>query len=238
MIFLDAHLHIYPEYDLDIYFDTLVKNAKKYAPEATAIAGIVLLRENQPSLASLFEDRPHGKWSITLPSDAQTAATVTDGTTTIALFPARQIAARERIELLALFGEKVIADGQPLSETITQIRQEAMQPVIAWGKGKWLLKRHKIVKALIRDEAKQNPLPLIGDSALRPLFWIEPLFRFAKRNGMRLIYGSDPLPGKDNETKPGTYATLIDAPIAYKYDELQKLLNTAAHTSCGKRPLL
>ncbi len=237
MIFLDAHIHCYKEYDLDLLFDTFSKKAEKFAPPSADKAMVLLLRSFQPSLKVLFSEHAIKEWRIEFPESTGKCAYAVKGEEKIAIFPARQVAAKERIELLGFFGEEEISDGKPIFETACELRAKGFDPVIAWGKGKWLFKRAAIIKSLIKAEAKKEPRPFIGDSALRPLFWIEPLYKMARRYGLSFTYGSDPLPGAGNETKAGNYGMLIDAAMTGDYKEMLCLLRHAPSRSCGKRPV-
>ncbi|NLF22411.1 MAG: hypothetical protein GX590_04555, partial [Lentisphaerae bacterium] len=64
MIFLDAHVHLYPRYDRDLLFDTLVARAGRLAPRAGQIALLMMLREGQRTLAEVLRaaERPRARW--------------------------------------------------------------------------------------------------------------------------------------------------------------------------------
>jgi len=211
MIFLDAHVHIYPDYDLDRLFDCFCARAKKLAPADAQLAMVVMLREFQPTLSSLFEGRPQGKWRVKGPA-GPSALVVTDGGRDVTLVAARQVAAAERVEALGFFGETPVPDGLPYAETLARLRGAGYLPVLAWGLGKWLGKRAKIVDAALASaDAVSAPL-LIGDCALRPTFWPTPApYRAARAKGLQIVFGSDPLPRPGDERAAGRYATLVDA---------------------------
>ena len=238
MIFLDAHVHIYPEYDLDALFTAFAGRARRCAPPGAGWAMAVLLRSFQSDLASLLAFSPGSRWRIETRGGGDETAVVTDGDARIALFPARQVAARERVELLGFFGEAPVPDGLPLAETAERLRAAGYLPVIAWGRGKWLFKRGRIVSGLMADEARRDPRPLVGDSALRPPFWPEPLFVRAARLGLRLTYGSDPLPGAAHARRAGQYATLVDAEPTTSCAALLRALREAPLRPCGRRAFL
>ena len=213
MIFFDAHVHIYPAYSLDALLSAFAGHAERLAPGAENLAMAVMLREFQPTLASVLTPASEtSRWRLEPSAEGTFAAT--DGTRRIFLLPARQVAAKERIEALGLFGESLVPDGLPLAETIAKLRSAGFQPVLAWGLGKWLFKRAPLVDAAISDAVRARKPLLIGDSALRPTFWPTPRpYRRAKAQGLRVIYGSDPLPRAGDEHCAGRYATLLDAPF-------------------------
>ena len=210
MIHLDSHVHFYDFYDLDRLCDSLLGNTGAEAASAMFLAE----REGQRTFAEWREAALAGKpirgaarWHpISAPDDS--SIVLGDGSDEIYVFAARQIAASERIEALGLFTSAPIPDGLPLAETISRIREAGGIPMLAWGVGKWLFKRGGVVRGII-DSSDPDSL-FIGDSALRPRFWGTPgPMRAAIKRGMRVLRGSDPLPRKGDESRAGTYASLI-----------------------------
>ncbi|MBP5545479.1 MAG: hypothetical protein ILM98_15515, partial [Kiritimatiellae bacterium] len=65
MTFFDAHLHVYPEYGMDALLSSLAARAQQCSPRPDAIAGAVMLRSFQPSLAEAIDaaGKP-AEWSI------------------------------------------------------------------------------------------------------------------------------------------------------------------------------
>jgi hypothetical protein len=211
MIFLDAHVHLYPRYDRDLLFDTLVTRARRLAPQAGQLALLMMLREGQRTLAEVLRaaERPRARWQVR-DEPAPGVCIVAGEATRIHLFAARQVAVRERIELLGLFTEAAIPDGLAADETLDRLRGVGALPVLAWGLGKWLFTRAPVVHELIESATPKQPL-LIGDTALRPSFWGEPrLMALARRRGLRVIHGSDPLPRAGDERVVGSYASLVE----------------------------
>ena len=212
-IFFDAHVHVYPEFGLDVLLSAFATNADCLAPEADALAMAVMLRSFQPDLRSALGacGAPRG-WRLEEASGGSFIAT--DGSRRIHILPARQVAARERVEALGLFGDAMVEDGLPLEETFSRLRASGFRPVLAWGLGKWFFKRAHVVDAAISGAAQAGGDMLLCDSALRPTFWPRPRpFADAEARGMRVIYGSDPLPRMGDEFSAGRYATIIDAPF-------------------------
>lgn len=237
MIFFDSHVHIYPEFDLDILFESFWAKSRLYAKDGDSRVMAVMLRSFQSSLPALLATVSSKKWKLSKGVDGSFNAE-SDGRKII-LLPARQIAAREKIEALGLFGDALVPDGLPLAETISRLSESGYTPVLAWGLGKWLLKRAKFVKAAI-DGANSVRDLMIGDSALRPSFWGTPCpMRVARRKGLRVITGSDPLPRKGDEINAGRYAMLVDTeldPSAPAKSLLAALLSVDTEiTTVGRR---
>lgn len=211
MLFFDSHVHIYPEFDPDTLFESFWANSMRLAKDGDCRVMAVMLREFQTSLAAVLAPFSPLKWKISQGPDVSFIAE-SDGRKII-LLPARQIAAREKIEALGLFGDAPVPDGLPLAETFSRLSASGYTPVLAWGLGKWLFKRAAFVDGAISRASSSRDL-MICDSALRPSFWGTPRpMRAAARKGLRVIYGSDPLPRKGDEVNAGRYAMLVDAEI-------------------------
>lgn len=211
MIFFDAHVHLYPAYDRDCLFDAFTAHARRFAPQAEHFAMALMLRAGQGSLAELLQAtcRPGQRWRC-LREIGPGAALMGDGAAEVLVFAARQIAARERIELLGLFSEAKIPDGLPLDETWHRLRDAGALPVLAWGLGKWLFGRAPLIRRLIEEAPRRDAL-MIGDSALRPTCWGLPRpMALARRKGLRIVHGSDPLPRPGEARVAGGYASLVD----------------------------
>lgn len=233
MIFFDAHAHVYPEYGMDLFFSSLLAKANRRAPGASCIAAAVMLRSFQRSLADVFASAgKYTEWRLDPPAVAGSPWTARNSAgAEILLFPARQVAAAERLELLGYFGEALVPDGLPLKETAQRLADAGFAVALAWGRGKWLFRRAKIVADFLRDPAMAAIAPFVCDCALRPWFWPEPLFALARQRGFRIISGSDPLPGQGNERNVGRKAMLLDAPSAPTSDALlQAMLARASAT--------
>ena len=231
MIFLDAHVHLYPAHDRDRLFNAFMANARCLAPQAQHLAMAIMLREGQGDLPDLLRTtgRPGQRWNPR-GKTVDGAMLAGDGTNTILLIPARQIAVRERIELLGLFAAADIPDGLPAAETLQRLRDAEALTILAWGLGKWLFQRHAVVRALI-DAAEPPAGLLIGDSAMRPSFWAMPrLMARARNRGLRIVYGSDPLPRPGDESLAGSYASLIEGTLSTEtpLKDLRSLLTNPA----------
>lgn len=238
MIFLDAHVHVYPEFDLDLLFSSFAAHARRAAPAGSELAMAVALREFQADLGSVLgAAAPAREWLVSPPSSPGECWTASRGGDAICIFPARQVAARERVELLGYFGEEPVPDGLPLEESARRLAGAGFLSALAWGRGKWLFGRAGIVRRLLGDDGFRECAPFVGDSALRPLFWREPLFGVARRRGFRFLCGSDPLPRAGAERGAGRFATLVDAPATRSVADMRSLLLAAPLAAAGSRPL-
>ncbi len=112
----------------------------------------------------------------------------------------RQIACAERLEILAVGSRAPIRDGVTCAEAVDAILADGGRPVLAWGVGKWLGSRAKVVEALVK---KYGDSLALGDTALRPVGWPAPAAMRAE--GRLVLAGSDPLPKRGEERVAGTY---------------------------------
>jgi hypothetical protein len=243
MIHLDTHVHVYDGYNVDRLCDAMVARAGKEAIPAMFLAERTGQHTFSDWVAAAKEGRPMAgatRWRpLTAPDDW--TVVLGDGDSELAVFAARQIAAKERIEALGLFLSTPIPDGLPLAGTLERIREAGGIPVLPWGIGKWLFKRRKIVERIL---ASYDPDTLfLGDSALRPRFWKTPRpMSAAIKRGFRVLHGSDPLPHPDEELRAGSYATLLMGSLdpASPADGLRNLLflQASSFTPVGRRSTL
>jgi len=213
-LFIDSHVHIYPVYDPGTMF---ARFASRALTDYGADAGVMMLaqREGAPNPPPL----PPGVADITV-------------------IPGRQIACAERVEILALGTETTFKDGIPARDAVRAAFDAGALPVLAWGVGKWMFKRAKVVEDLL---AAFKPSELaIGDTSMRPVFWPEPrLMRQARNAGYRILHGSDLLPPKDEETRAGQFGDIIDTadfdPSSPPVPQILNLLRTAPLATAGRR---
>jgi hypothetical protein len=141
------------------------------------------------------------------------SVTLQEGTLSVGqilLFPGRQIATSERLEVLALACEAKFQDGVSLVEALAQAKKAGAIPVIPWSPGKWTGKRGALLHSILESA---NPGDfLLGDSSLRPRFSPEPkLFSVARKKGIGIISGTDPLPFAGQERLIGTFGFILDS---------------------------
>jgi hypothetical protein len=136
--------------------------------------------------------------------------TVTNGNgQSVHVVAGRQVATRERLEVLALATTAEVADGGDILETVERIAAAGGIPVLAWAPGKWLGRRGRRVHAIL-SEVQPGGL-LIGDTAMRPRGWPTPrLMLEAKRRGFAIVAGTDPLPLAGEESLIGRYGIAAD----------------------------
>ncbi len=219
---IDAHIHIYPEYDQGIALRTALTNlTNSFHGEGTLPIYAVCLTERND--CHFFKDICK---SQRIDIDPSIKVEVVSGSAPavrlyfetgekLLIIPGRQIVSKERLEILAFTVDVDIPDRElSFSEIFKLIWDAGGIPVINWAPGKWLFKRGKIISGIVNDP-KMRPL-LLCDTTLRPILCPEPkLMRTSGSHGIKVIGGSDPLPFHGEEKRFGTYATLAVGP----YDE-------------------
>ena len=209
MLLLDAHVHVYPDYDRGVLLRSALRNLSARARSGDSIAMILVEREGVDVFGewSRGEGLPKG-WTAT-PIDPTAIQLRHERDGAIVVFAGRQIACAERLEILGVCTRVPTPDGVPCAEAIAAVRDSGGVPVLAWGVGKWLFHRAKIVQSLLTAN-EPSALPLC-DTSLRPVFWPRPA---AMRGARPVLCGSDPLPQPGEEVQAGRYACAIPVDIA------------------------
>lgn len=227
MIFVDAHVHIYDCFDLDVFFDSAMANfqtaAKHSGIRNSPFSSLLLLTEGtsynwfQHVVTKIKTGQNSNsfpkRWTITLTGDALslTACRNDSSGEEICLAAGRQIVTAEKIEVLALFCNTNINDGLSLNETVNSIRQRDGVAVIPWGVGKWLGKRGRILQDFLAGCGGKGVF--LGDNGGRPWFWPTPaLFQLAGEKGISVLPGTDPLPLPHEAMRVGSFGFFLDHP--------------------------
>lgn len=209
-IALDAHVHIYPGYDLAAALEAANRNLTRLAGAAAHKALILAERHDCAFFEALLSGRialPEG-WKKDTSGEDTGLWLAGPGSARMLLVAGSQIATSERIEILALCTRQRFEDGKSASESLERVRASGGLPVLCWSPGKWLGARGRLIAELIDIPGEL----CVGDSALRPWGWGTPrLIRRARALGRPCLYGSDPLPIAREEERIGRYGTLADA---------------------------
>jgi hypothetical protein len=206
----DAHVHLYPCYDLRLALDNLRHNLAGLDAGAVAMA-FLAERSDCHFFRELVERAPEMlKAPVRVERFDNALLLREEGYPDIYIFAGRQVISAERVELLALTTDTHIPDGLPAFEAVELIRRAGGVPVISWAPGKWFCGRGKVVENLLERFAPGTLL--VGDTSLRPVVWLTPvLMKWAIRRGFGLVAGSDPLPFPGEEKMMGTYGIRMEA---------------------------
>lgn len=211
-LLVDAHVHVYPSYDLEPFFANAISNLRRLTQTSTDYSyGLCLVeRFDCHFFKRLLSDPsvlPPTVKIVSVHSDT-CAELVVNSAATLFLYAGRQIVTAERLELLALSVDADIREGISFNEGAQLVRDAGGLPALNWAPGKWMFRRRPYVEKIIAD-AKVGDL-LIGDTSLRPIGWGEPiLMKQARQKGMAIIAGSDPLPDPREIELVGTYGLFI-----------------------------
>ncbi len=223
-IFIDAHVHIYPEFNREEFFraafDNFLSVSKRENLSKNA-SYVLALAESRDSdvfsdlymSASPFEDIPEKNSDpnsvVFYKTEESDSLLVCMGEHTIILLAGRQLVSKENIEVISLLSLTKHKDKKlPLDALLKAVADSGGIVVIPWGVGKWLGGRGAAVKKCV--ESRHDFPVFIGDNGNRPSFWPAPsLFRNACENNVFLLSGSDPLPLGSHCKRVATSGTLL-----------------------------
>jgi hypothetical protein len=212
---IEAHLHLYPSYNLTQFFINLCKNLNNLVPYSAKsvpepVVQIALLAEpdglnffknlrNNPPRVNAFgmNIEPHSEKDVLMVKHSIYGV--------FFIIAGRQIVTKEKLELIAIGTNIMIPDDEPILETVQHIQKLNAIPALPWGFGKWMGRRGVILKKML--ELVQKPICLI-DSAMRPEWFNKSsLFKKASLLKIPVLAGSDPLPLTGQEFLAGTYVS-------------------------------
>lgn len=226
-IFLDAHVHIHPDFPLEELFDAALLNFQ----EAAAVAGdresrdyVLLLTENVgvsvfselQSIAESDEAAPSahpssnaGRWQYHAVGESNCLLARNPEGESLYIFAGLQLISSEQLEVLSLCATHECADRTlSLGDMITKVWEEGGVAVVPWGVGKWMGRRGAILDTLIHD-GHRYPV-ILGDNGNRPLFWPYPKhLATSEKRGWPVISGSDPLPVAGHHRRVGSYGAWV-----------------------------
>lgn len=216
-VLFDAHVHIYPVYDLVRFFtsafDNFAQLRKKLNLEVDYIQILGLTESltcqwfsevDSVSLAKCL-----GMRVIQKEAHIQLINDIGDS---IYIIVGRQINSSERIEVSALGIQGGIEDNLSLETTVEAVLKQGGVPVLPWGFGKWFGKRGRMVSSIV-DRYREKVY--LSDNSNR-LQWL-PLpreFLRARKLGVSTIAGSDTLPIMEAEYNVARYVCVFTAEIS------------------------
>jgi len=228
-IHLDAHAHIYPFYDVPRLLLAALDQMPRTSP--TDLRVLCLAERFDCSFfQALAQDEirlPGDVWRIVAwdPAGGVKIRHLPDHRD-LWILAGRQIVSSERIEVCSLFSDEPIEDGQPAETLIRTILKGEGLPALDWAPGKWLFKRGKLVRSLIK-KFKPDELILV-DTSLRPSGCPpSPAYATARKQGRAVLAGSDPLPFAGEEDLAGSYYSTVEIPWLEDEARLVTPLKTA-----------
>jgi hypothetical protein len=230
MIIVDAHVHIHDCFDLEKFFHSAHTNFKFEAERighSNDFTGILLLVETRNEnwfhrLAdfadgkSIPNNKQTGTWAFYRTKEACSLCVKYQEAKKVFLIAGRQVETAEGLEVLALCTIDNFEDGTPMIESIELIKKAGGIPVIPWGFGKWVGKRGKMLTDFLKT-LKDSEV-FLGDNSGRPIFMPLPVhFQFAKKKGIHILPGSDPLPFATEYNRGGSFGFILPGIISEDY---------------------
>lgn len=221
-VLIDAHVHVYNCFDVELFLDSARINfeqTNRKKGDGKPCKKILALTEGhredwfRTQRKSLFSDSSNQRqsgaadgWLFRAGEEAALlVAEHTDGYQ-IHIMAGRQIVTAENLEVLALGTALVFEDGAPIADVVQEVNACQALAVLPWGAGKWIGQRGQIV-AQTASSFDDSQL-LLGDNGNRPWFW--PLPSVFTESGLINLPGSDPLPFANEARRPGSYGAEID----------------------------
>ena len=210
-VFVDGHVHLYPNFSLGDAFDSAWNNFSQAAVSNTgeSAAGFVMLLVDAGHLAVFDElssgetTRSIGQWQVLTTDETNSLILRHPDKGDLTLIAGRQWVTKEDIEILSLFDNQPIKSRKLTTEQLVEtIVENGGLPLLTWGVGKWTGHRGSVVEQEIHRQCLQL---LVGDNGNRPHFWSFPsLLEQAVKRDIKLISGSDPLTLTNHQHRIGT----------------------------------
>lgn len=217
---IDGHVHYYPNFDRDGFFDSALANFRRAAGafgSSSEYAGWLLFAESAGmNYFRRFRDaagRAAGDvWTFHGTGEAESLVAQRDAEARLLLIAGRQIITSEGLEVLALCCDAEVRDGQPLASVIGAASGLDAIAVLPWAFGKWWSGRGGLIDRLVRSI---HPTCIfLGDNGGRtPLIPRPRPFRVAESRGIGILPGSDPFPLRCDQKRTGGYGFAIDGTI-------------------------
>lgn len=209
LVVADTHVHLHPCHDAAVSLRALARNLGRLGGGLSAAFLADRAGEDGLGRAAAAAASAGAGISLTPGPGRGAALLAVDGEPPAWLFAGRQAATAERLEVLGLALDAPLRDGLAAAATIEAVIAAGGVPVLCWSPGKWRFSRGHLVRELF---ARFGPGRLLaGDTAMRPAGAAEPApIRVARTLGIMVLAGTDPLPIRDDERLPGSYASALE----------------------------
>lgn len=244
MLLIDAHVHVYRCFDLDLFIRSAVANFQKAARGLGAAAdhaGAIVLtdwfkqdwfHDFQRCAGDLDLRRRLGlsAWRFEQTQEPDSLVVHGQGGELLLLLAGKKIISAENLEVLALGTTHRFQDGLSLAATLETIARAPGSPipVVPWAVGKWLGPRGRVLAEVLQSA----PAPFyLCDNGNRPEFWGRPRhFDLAAQMGIPLLAGSDPLHFPSEANRAGRFGFVLPGKFTdgHPSRELKEALTKAA----------
>jgi hypothetical protein len=192
--------------------------------DAASFRGVLLLTEGQSEdrFSELVARARAGRDAVGLPGAVSEWTFETTGedhallarraARTLVLVGGRQVATSDGLEVLVFGTRERFLDGRPLFDVLGLARAMERLHAIPWGAGKWLFRRGRLLNDILASGPGSDFS--LGDESGRPVFWPRVRhFEEARRRGIRVLRGTDPLPFADEVARAGSFGFAIEGAI-------------------------
>lgn len=214
-LYVDAHVHVYPCMSVAAVLDAAARNLLCGRPASPPPAGVLLVADPDGvrGFARLAEDAIGPRWQR-VQADGRVVTFLNEAGIVVAALAGRQLVSEEGLEVLGAGCGERVRSGLPLGELVEGIRAAGGLALLAWGVGKWLGRRGRVLDRVITEQAGRRDV-MLADNAGRPELWSRvPQFATAAECGLRVLAGTDPLPLPGEEHRIGSYGFRVRVPAA------------------------
>ncbi len=242
-IYIDSHVHIYPNFDLKRAIRTSLQNFRKYRPDdhENAVKVWMLTERSDCNFFETLPDVSLRDYVVEPTEEPETLVLKTrqNNESVLYILAGRQIITRQNLEVCALGTTVTFVDRQlNTADVIRAVNVHNGIAALNWAPGKWFGDRGLVVKEMLETHTSEQLF--ISDTTMRPTFWKTPtMMKEAMNRKFRVLCGSDPLPFEEEEDMVATYFLAMegvfdqDCPAA---SIRHMLTNHQTQTvCCGKR---
>ncbi|MBN1560652.1 hypothetical protein JW998_10410 [candidate division KSB1 bacterium] len=205
-LLIDAHVHIYPNFDLDRAIRSGLENFHSAETNGDTVK-VWLLTER--SDCHFFRDALTFKLDnyhfVETGDDPVLRVKSNAHDPLLYIVAGRQLISSDDLEICAL-ATRFQSDDRALDtvDLIHAVLDAGGVAAINWAPGKWFGARGRVVRQLFENFSPQELF--ISDTTMRPTVWRTPkLMAAAMRQGFRVLCGSDPLPFEGEEDLIASY---------------------------------
>ena len=237
LVVIDTHVHLHHVFPVDVFFDHARINFNVAAGQhgGDGRTDILCLTDMQGvnSVRNLCEHLiKAGAWNFKFTEDGHSIAARHDDGYVIFLLPGRQIISTENLELLALDASIDLPDRTyPIDELISRVIAAGGVPVAPWGFGKWSGARGKVMSEMVHRRSDF----FVAHNGNR--WWWAPehrIFSRARRRGVSILSGSDPLPFASAAGRAGSSGIIgeLTSPASSPRDAFRRLIKQGGAWRC------
>ena len=215
-LLIDGHVHFHPCFELEGFLDGAADHFANAGGKLAPSPALGCLLFSESAWYDYFQQFADGliarttrRWSTRSTGEAGSLLATRDGQPRLVLAAGRQVVTAENLEVLALGCTDHFDDGQPIEKVLETALARGAITVVPWGFGKWWGRRGRVVQRLL--ESPHAERLHLGDNAGRPAHSPAPhFFEWARRRGVPVLPGSDPLPFAWQGAFAGRYGFVLN----------------------------